>query len=56
MKDDIYTRVTAKIIADLEKGERTWRKPWNAEHLAGRISRPLRHNGIPYQGINTVLL
>lgn len=56
MKDDIYSRVTSKIIADLEKGELTWRKPWNAEHLAGRISRPLRHNGIPYPGINTVLL
>ncbi len=56
MKQDVYTRVTDKIIADLEKGELTWRKPWNAEHLAGRISRPLRHNGIPYQGINVVLL
>ena len=26
-------------------------KPWNAEHAAGRITRPLRANGIPYQGI-----
>jgi antirestriction protein ArdC len=31
-------------------------KPWNAEHAAGRITRPLRHNGLPYQGINVVML
>jgi len=31
-------------------------KPWNAEHAAGRITRPLRHNGIPYKGINVVML
>jgi antirestriction protein ArdC len=23
---------------------------------AGRITRPLRHNGIPYKGINVVML
>ncbi len=55
-RQDIYTRVTSKIIADLEKGELTWMKPWNAEHLAGRISRPVRHNGEPYQGMNVILL
>ena len=31
-------------------------KPWNAEHTAGRITRPLRHNGQPYSGINTLIL
>ena len=31
-------------------------RPWNAEHAAGRITRPLRHNGIPYKGINVVML
>jgi antirestriction protein ArdC len=25
-------------------------QPWSAEHAAGRITRPLRRNGIPYQG------
>jgi antirestriction protein ArdC len=53
---DIYSRVTSKIIADLEQGVRPWMKPWNAEHAAGKITRPLRHNGIPYKGINTVML
>jgi len=53
---DVYSRITNKIIADLEQGVRPWMKPWNAEHAAGRITRPLRHNGIPYKGINVVML
>lgn len=56
MKPDIYERVTAKIVSDLEKGARPWLKPWSAEHAAGRITRPLRHNGVPYQGINVLML
>lgn len=56
MKPDVYERVTARIVADLEQGERPWFKPWNAEHAAGRITRPLRHNGTPYQGINVLML
>jgi antirestriction protein ArdC len=55
-RSDIYTRITNRIIADLEQGVRPWMKPWNAEHAAGRITRPLRHNGIPYRGINVVML
>ena len=53
---DVYTRVTNQIIAELERGVRPWLKPWNAEHAAGRISRPLRSNGVPYQGINILML
>lgn len=53
---DIYTRVTEKIVADLERGVRPWMKPWNAEHAAGRITRPLRANGLPYKGINILML
>jgi antirestriction protein ArdC len=53
---DVYTRVTAKIVADLERGVRPWLKPWNAEHAAGRITRPLRSNGQPYKGINVLML
>jgi antirestriction protein ArdC len=26
-KQDVYTRVTNKIVADLENGVRTWMKP-----------------------------
>jgi hypothetical protein len=53
---DVYRRITGKIIADLEQGVRPWHKPWNAEHVAGRITRPLRHNAVPYKGINVVML
>lgn len=55
-RQDVYSRVTAKIIASLETGVRPWQKPWNAEHAAGNIVRPLRANGQPYRGINVLLL
>ncbi|MBB4267178.1 ArdC-like ssDNA-binding domain-containing protein [Roseospira visakhapatnamensis] len=55
-RQDIYTRVTDSIIAELEKGVRPWEKPWSAEHAAGRVNRPLRHNGVPYAGINILML
>ena len=38
-RQDVYTRITGKIIADLEQGVRPWMKPWNAEHAAGRITQ-----------------
>jgi antirestriction protein ArdC len=53
---DIYSRITDRIVADLAVGVRPWHKPWNAEHAAGRITRPLRANGVPYQGINVLVL
>lgn len=53
---DIYARITDKIVADLEKGARPWIKPWSAGRLEGRITRPLRHTGEPYTGINVLLL
>ncbi len=55
-KPDVYTRITNRIVAGLEQGVRPWFKPWNAEHAAGRITKPLRHNGQPYNGINVVML
>lgn len=53
---DVYARITAKITAALEEGVRPWVQPWNGAHLTGRVSRPLRHNGEPYSGINVLLL
>jgi antirestriction protein ArdC len=55
-RPDLYSRVTNAIVADLENGVRPWTKPWSAEHLAGRISRPLRSTGAPYSGVNVILL
>lgn len=56
MKTDIYQRVTDRIIADLEEGNLTWLKPWSAGNLEGRVTRPLRHNGQPYSGVNILML
>lgn len=53
---DIYARITEKIIEELEKGVRPWVQPWRAGHMKGRMTRPLRHNGEPYTGMNVLLL
>lgn len=53
---DIYANITDRIVADLEKGVRPWIQPWQTANPNSRITRPLRHNGQPYSGINTVLL
>jgi antirestriction protein ArdC len=53
---DFYSRVTDRVIADLEKGVRPWLRPWSAANTAGRIVLPLRHNGVPYRGINILIL
>src|ERR1700736_6480521 len=50
MKTNVYQRVTDQIVSSLEEGVRPWMKRWNAEHAAGRITWPLRANGIPYKG------
>ena len=46
MKANVYERITAHIVAELEKGSRPWLKPWNVEHSSGRIVRPKRVNGL----------
>lgn len=56
MTNDIYTRVTNKIISDMEQGQLTWRQPWSDANLAGNVMRPRRWNDIPYSGINTIML
>jgi antirestriction protein ArdC len=54
---DIYDRVTTAIIRDLEGGTRPWIKPWTTSSTApGTVLRPRRHDGIPYRGINIVIL
>jgi antirestriction protein ArdC len=56
MRTDIYQKITDQIVSELEKGTRPWLKPWNAEHAAGRITRPLRGNGVAYRGMNVLML
>jgi antirestriction protein ArdC len=56
MRTDVYQKITDRIAAELERGVRPWLKPWSAGNGEGRIMRPLRANGIPYQGINVLML
>lgn len=55
-RSDIYTRITDRIIEELAQGVRPWMQPWNTANTDGRITRPLRHNGQPYSGMNVLLL
>lgn len=52
-RPDIHVRITQQIITQLEAGVRPWTQPWKA---AASVSRPLRHDGTPYNGINVILL
>lgn len=56
MKKDVYQRITDGIVASLEAEVRPWTKPWKAANAAGRVTRPLRHDGQPYSGINVLAL
>jgi antirestriction protein ArdC len=52
---DIYAQVTAKIVADLENGVRSWNQPWT-NRGGGEVLIPIRHNGVSYRGVNVLLL
>lgn len=51
-KFDAAQTVTNELIRIIERGVLPWRKPWTA----GGSTRPLRHNGEAYQGVNNFLL
>ena len=52
---DIYADVTQKVVDALAQGVRPWACPWRHQQ-AGYAVRPLRQGGVPYRGINVVLL
>jgi antirestriction protein ArdC len=56
MRTDVYERITNQIVHELEQGVRPWMQPWSVEHTEGRIVRPRRFNGLPYNGINVLML
>jgi antirestriction protein ArdC len=52
---DVYSRVTAEIIAAIESGPGEWRAPWH--HNGCSIARPTNVSSAKrYRGINTVAL
>ena len=52
---DIYTRITAEIVAAIEQGAGEWRAPWF--HNGTSVARPANvSSGKRYRGINTVAL
>jgi antirestriction protein ArdC len=56
MPRDIYQTITDQIVSELEKGVCPWLKPWSAAHMDGQVSLPLRHNSVPYRGVNIISL
>ncbi|MHA6769736.1 ArdC-like ssDNA-binding domain-containing protein [Sphingobium ummariense] len=56
-KQDPHSRITDRILAELEQGTRPWLKPWSGGDMAtSGQTRPLRVTGQPYRGINVLLL
>jgi len=46
-RQDIYTRITGKIVAALEQGVRPWIRPWNAENAAAGSRGPCATTACP---------
>ena len=53
MATDIQEEITARILQELRDGVRPWTRPWDS---GGAVSRPRRHNGEPYSGVNVLVL
>jgi len=54
MKRDLYAEVSARIVAELEKGAASWVKPWSASPGANTPCNAVSNR--PYSGCNVVLL
>ena len=54
MKRDLYEIVSARIVAELERGAAPWIKPWSA--TAGQNTPCNAVSNRPYSGCNVVLL
>ena len=52
---DVYARITERNFADRENDVRPWMQHWSADNATGWITRPVRHNGQPYTGMNVRL-
>jgi antirestriction protein ArdC len=54
MKRDLYAEVSARIVAELERGAAPWVKPWSATPGANTPCNAVSNR--PYSGCNVVLL
>jgi antirestriction protein ArdC len=54
MKRDLYSEVSARIVAELERGAAPWVKPWSATAGANTPCNAVTNR--PYSGCNVVLL
>ena len=53
--NELYERIAAQIRTQLAEGVLPWHRPW-AVNPDARVSKPLRENAVPYQGINVLIL
>ena len=53
--NELYEKIAAQIRAQLAEGALPWHRPWAVDPNA-RVSKPLRENAAPYQGINVLIL
>lgn len=54
MARNLYTEVTARILADIETGTPPWIKPWRSLGRPGQARNGATHR--PYSGINVILI
>ena len=55
-RPSIYQTVTDRIIASLKAGVIPWEKPWKTQRYAGGLFPRNFYTGMPYRGINVLLL
>ena len=53
--NELYERIASQIRTQLAEGTLPWHKPWTV-HPDRQVSKPLRENAVPYQGINVLIL
>ena len=52
---ELYEKIANQIVAQMNDGVLPWHRPWAVSPNA-RVSKPLRQNAVPYQGINVLIL
>ena len=53
--NELYDKIASRIVAQMEDGVLPWHRPWSV-NAGARVSKPLRENAVPYQGINVLIL